>query len=231
MDDLQKRDISDSLPWLWPPGVELFPHRASIEHLNALLPIKQLRILEPGCFEGYTSVYLAKLGAQVTAFDVRPMNVVRAFARSLYHDVRLDLHVGDAREIARLYAPDSYDLVFHAGLLYHMRAPAEHLRQVAKLAPYVFLDTHIALEDRVTNPGLGEITEHDGLKGRWYAELGWRDELSGAEEQSFWLTEEALRRLCESCELSVTKLSRSDDTPNGPRIAWLLRRAALLPRP
>jgi hypothetical protein len=93
------------------------------------------------------------------------------------------LAVHDARDIAAL---GEFDAIFHSGVLYHLPNPAEHLRVLHGMAPFLGLHTHTAIT---------ADTEHEGYAGRWQPELGWADEWSGVEDRSFWPTRPELQRM------------------------------------
>lgn len=223
--DQQLADINGALNWLLTQrddagrgvggGDRVFPLQD--ERLAALLgrmPIRGLKVLEPGCLEGEVTVGLCEAGAEVTAFDIRPTCVIKTFARCLAFGWRPRLLLHDARRLAEL---GEFDLVFHAGLFYHLANPIEHLRGITGVAPLIALDTHTA------RPG-EPLEALDGYQGHWYGEFGWRDEQSGVEERSFWLTKSELRRLFTDCGFTVDLLLDDDEAEHGPRSFYLLKR-------
>jgi hypothetical protein len=74
-----------------------------------------------------------------------------------------------------------FDVVFNSGLLYHLPRPWELLDQLRAAAPRVFLWTHYAAEDKVTET-------INGFPGHWFQEHGYSDPLSGLSPRSFWIT-------------------------------------------
>ncbi|HEX7377043.1 MAG TPA: methyltransferase domain-containing protein, partial [Pirellulales bacterium] len=185
-----------------------------VEAMLARLSIAGLRVLEPACFEGHLTVALCAAGARVTAFDARPVSVVKAFARCLAFGYYPRLLLHDARRIAELGA---FDLVFHSGLFYHLADPIEHLRGLAAVAPRIVLDTHTAF------PALARDVLA-GYEGQWHDEGGWTEPLSGVEDRSFWLTKESLFRLFADCGFAHETLL-DDEYADGPRSLHLLTRA------
>jgi SAM-dependent methyltransferase len=223
--DQQLADINGAFDWLLTQyddagravggGERVF--RLRDNRLVALLgrmPIAGLRVLEPGCLEGQVTVGLCEAGAEVTAFDVRPTCVIKTFARCLAFGYQPRLLLHDARRMAEL---GRFDLVFHAGLFYHLSDPMAHLREIAEMAPLIAIDTHTARR--------GEPLEMlAGYEGHWYGEFGWSDEQSGVERRSFWLTKAALQRLFADCGLSYDLLLDDDTAEHGPRSLYLLRK-------
>lgn len=104
-----------------------------------------------------------------------------------------------------------FDATFCSGVLYHLMRPVEFFRRIN--SPDVFLGTHYSLENETT---------HEGMQGRWYAEHGLADVLSGLSEKSFWLTLPNIERMIADCGYSITSLE-TREAPNGPWVdvmAW-----------
>ncbi len=87
------------------------------------------RILEVGAGSGRDSLNLAELGARVTVLDYSP-SALRVVAT---HDKagKLSLSRGDA--LALPFPDDSFDIVFHQGLLEHFRDPRHLLAENARV--------------------------------------------------------------------------------------------------
>lgn len=223
-------DITSGLSWMFPPGLVDYPHYDEIAKLDELIGLAGKRVLEPGCFEGYITVEMARRGADVTAFDPRPMPLCKAFARALTMPLAgsVCLAAGDARDIPTSYGKGEFDILFHAGLLYHLPLPVKHLLFMRGMFQYVLLETHVAPErdQDVTNANLdAAISQNEGFEGRWYRELGWADAPSGLDERSFWLTEASLLRLIAECGLQVVScITNNDAATHGPRRCYLLER-------
>lgn len=91
------------------------------------------RVLEIGCGRGVgVEVLLDRLGAaNVTAFDVDPDQVERARRRLSGRGSAVTLSVGDA---AAIEAPDdSYDAVVDFGILHHVPAWRDAVKEVARV--------------------------------------------------------------------------------------------------
>ena len=89
----------------------------------------------------------------------------------------------DVRNIAR-HGP--FDVVFCCGLLYHLEDPAAFLELIGALTSrLLLLHTHFATVEPPSTFPLGELTEHEGLRGRWYHEFS-ADITREAMEDSVW---------------------------------------------
>ena len=88
---------------------------------------KGLRILEVGAGTGRDSLALAAAGAEVITLDYSPraLGLIRDAAASTQSDV----HVVGGDGLRLPFADESFDLVFHQGLLEHFRDPLPLLRE------------------------------------------------------------------------------------------------------
>ncbi len=159
-------------------------------------------LVDIGCLEGGFTSAFARLGLRATGIEVRESN----FRNCLFVKSRLDLPWldfirDDANNIAN-HGP--FDVAFVNGLLYHLDHPRRFLTDLAKVCRKVlFLQTHVARaepSEAVQLYGLSELTENEGLKGRWYPEYGeltpeqldqakWA---SWSNNRSFWVQKEYL---------------------------------------
>jgi tRNA (mo5U34)-methyltransferase len=147
-------------------------------------------ILELGCAEGIHTVQLAKMCKHVTALEVRPKNVICALIRLCLHEVsNAKVLVKDVRELDESFG--RFDILYHAGVLYHLDNPVEHLYKIANLADELLLDTHYCTDD--TSLPRSDI-HYNGktYKAFLYQEFGWADVWSGVEPTSRWLHKDAL---------------------------------------
>jgi SAM-dependent methyltransferase len=91
------------------------------------------RILEVGAGSGRDSLHLARLGAQVTVLDYSEQALASTLS-AWDGESRVNLVRGDALNLP--FAPESFDVVFHQGLLEHFRDPEPLLQENARvLAP------------------------------------------------------------------------------------------------
>ena len=103
--------------------------------LDSLIRAHDLRTaLDVGCGFGFFSQVLADLGLEVSAIDARPENTGVAKARI----PGVDFRVGDI-EAAALDDLGVYDLVYCAGVLYHLENPLRALRNLVALTGKVLL--------------------------------------------------------------------------------------------
>jgi SAM-dependent methyltransferase len=156
------------------------------------------RVLELGSLEGGHSFALAGRGWDVVAVEGRPASLARAawLHGAAFPGARVRFVPGDVRTLD-LAGLGTFDAVFCVGLLYHLPEPWELLRRLHALAPVLFVCTHFALTDEVTA---------GGYRGRWYAEHGPGDPLSGLEPRSFWPTRPEVLRMVADTGWGVRRL-------------------------
>lgn len=77
------------------------------------------RLLDIGSGLGEAAIYFAKRGAEVTALDISPRMIELCRANAKRHGVTLKTHVARGEELG--LAPDTYDIVYAANLLHHIR--------------------------------------------------------------------------------------------------------------
>lgn len=169
-------------------------------------------ILEPGCLEGICTLSLLELGAIVRPFDIRQENVDKTNARLEMYAYLPVAFKADYKYI--YYESELEDIIFHAGVLYHLVNPVENIFQCSLACKTLFLDTHYAVEgdqfcgERLTSeisthkltfgPLKAEKQEPEGLivSGKWYREdNNIEDVYAGTEVHSFWPTEYSLINL------------------------------------
>lgn len=103
--------------------------------LDSLIRAHALRTaLDVGCGFGFFSQSLADLGLKVSAIDARSENVSVAKTRS----PEVDFRVGNIEAVA-LENFGAYDLVYCAGVLYHLENPLRALRNLVALTGKVLL--------------------------------------------------------------------------------------------
>lgn len=107
------------------------------------------RVLEVGCFEGGHTIGLCRAAAHVVAVDARIVNVVKTMVRCGFYDAHPTVFVSDLEQ----WDPDEFDVdvVFHVGVLYHLRDPARHVMELGRVCRVgLLLDTHVAEEHEAT---------------------------------------------------------------------------------
>jgi SAM-dependent methyltransferase len=159
-------------------------------------------IVDLGCLEGGFTVEFARMGLRSLGLEVRRTN----FEACLHAQRRLSLpNLAFARDdVWNLARHGPFDAAFCCGLLYHLDRPAAFLRLLGEcVRRVVIVNTHVA---PVGTPpdgfpfALSDLTENEGLPGRWFAEHEADDETalerlrwaSWSNRRSFWLTRDAL---------------------------------------
>lgn len=195
---------------------------ARIRLLNKLIPLKNKKVLEIGCFEGIHTAGLKGFECELTAIDVRPQNVIKTLTRLSWHGMSAEVFQYDAEAIG----PDfpKFDIVFHIGVLYHMMHPVQHLKNLAHIGELLFLDTHVATEgSNVRSFEIGDKT----YRGQDYAEGGWKNPFSGKDPSALWLTEDSLMDALGHAGFAQTRLLQRRDERNGLRLLVLAARTDL----
>lgn len=137
-------------------------------------------VLELGSFEGNHTLKLARKCRNVTTIEGRHENQGRAEFVKEWFDV--SQHVTPTvADVRRVEIPEA-DAIFCSGLLYHLDNPRHFLAKIGAKSDRLFFWTHIS--------DGGE--KNEGLDGKWMPEYGYADMLSGLQQRSFWLTEQAL---------------------------------------
>jgi 2-polyprenyl-3-methyl-5-hydroxy-6-metoxy-1,4-benzoquinol methylase len=102
--------------------------------MSALLmgDIAGKRLLDFGCGMGEESIYLAKLGAKVTAIDISEVGVECTRKRAAYNHV--DVRAYEMRADPTSFADNSFDVVHGLGILHHVgiEAGLEEVHRVLK---------------------------------------------------------------------------------------------------
>lgn len=163
----------------------------------------KVRIVDIGCLHGGHSVEFARLGFDAYGLEVRASNIAACESARKRLPSLPNLHFihDDARNIAQ-HGP--FDVTFCAGLLYHLDDPKAYLNLLGSVTGRMMIvTTHYAPESflRAQRYHLSPMTEHEGLRGRWYPEfpdaLGQdtQEQLLWASwnnSRSFWPTRESL---------------------------------------
>ena len=115
------------------------------------------RLLVPGCGGGFDAVIVAKLGANVSAFDISP-DMLLVTAESA-QDARVEIELLPMAFEALSYADDTFDVIYIRDVLHHcdVERSVRELARVARLGAWVVIDelyTHSLLQ-RIRNSWLG----------------------------------------------------------------------------
>ncbi|HEY7291245.1 MAG TPA: methyltransferase domain-containing protein [Vicinamibacterales bacterium] len=168
--------------------------------LRTLYPggLQGKRIVDLGCLEGGYTVEFARMGMDAVGLEVRPNN----FANCRYVKERTSLpnlsFINDDAWNVGKYGV--FDVVFCCGLLYHLDRPVSFVRMLSGLCrKALIVNTHFATDQKSTIYNLGDLTEHEGVSGRWFFEydpgldaktvtdLKWA---SWSNAKSFWIRRE-----------------------------------------
>jgi ubiquinone/menaquinone biosynthesis C-methylase UbiE len=162
---------------------------------SLLAPLKPGRLLDLGCGIGNFSQMAHAMGWKVTAVDARGERLPSETAPDI------EWVESDMRDYR--FDPNDYDCVCVLGLLYHLEMPAQIdlLRRCSDT--FTLLDTHTALQ--------GKVTEQ-GYEGKYYKEVPWAQNeeqrraalgSSWGNRESFWPTEESLMKMLEDSGFSL----------------------------
>lgn len=187
-----------------------------IVRLNDVIPLRHLRIIEVGCFEGIHTAGLLQFCDDVTAIDIRPINVVKTSVRVSLSGLRARIAVQDVEQLDASFG--RFDLMFHCGVLYHLSNPAEQILAMGSLVDHVFLDTHIARDEPVI---VERIVGSISYRGAFHNEGGWADPFSGRGQTAFWLTLDSLQALLRAAGFVTQDMWELREERNGPRISLL----------
>jgi SAM-dependent methyltransferase len=157
--------------------------------LNTVYPgdKNKLRLADLGCLEGGYSVEFARMGFQVLGLEVRDANIaVCNYVKSKTNLPNLEFAKDDAWNIAR---HGVFDVVFCCGLLYHLDRPKQFLELLSSVTTkLIIVQTHFSTESeegRSDKFHLSELSENEGLAGRWYIEYA-NDQVFNDREASKW---------------------------------------------
>ncbi len=198
--NIQFRDRSFSMPGHPSVPADEPRSRATLRFLRMLygnhLPGKTIADL--GCLEGGYAVEFARAGMNALGIEVRQSNFENCMA--VKRKLGLPTLQFARDDVWNTPRYGTFDVVYCCGLLYHLDRPHEFLKLLGKIAKdAIIVNTHFAPLGAESRFGLGPLTEHEGLPGRWVDEHGDMDEAlldtlkwaSWSNHRSFWMTREA----------------------------------------
>ena len=118
---------------------------------NAGKPLKDLRILDLACQEGWYAIELARHGAKAVGIEIREPTLERArFVKEVLNLNNLEFHQDDVRNLsAEKYG--KFDAVLCLGILYHLDAPDifQFMEKIGEVCEGIaIIDTHVSLAAR-----------------------------------------------------------------------------------
>jgi SAM-dependent methyltransferase len=128
------------------------------------------RLADLGCLEGGYAVEFARMGFRVLGVEVRDKNIAACrYVQARTRLPNLAFVQDDARNV---HTHGPFDAVFCSGLLYHLDRPRQFLADLAAVTTrLLILQTHFATAEPSAKFPLSDLTEHEGLQGRWYTEF------------------------------------------------------------
>jgi SAM-dependent methyltransferase len=159
--------------WATSPGLEdtYANDGRLVAYLLSRLDVRGKHVLEVGAGTGRDSLELASRGAHVTTLDYSDQSL--GLMRQAAGD-RLDIVCGDA--LALPFRNETFDIVFHQGLLEHFRAPLKLLQENHR----VLRTGGCVLVDVPQRYHYYTLMKHALMAvNRWFA--GWETEFSPAE--------------------------------------------------
>jgi SAM-dependent methyltransferase len=181
--------------------------------LNTLIPLADRSVLEIGCFEGIHTMGLLQYTDQVTALDLRPVNVIKTLTRLSLSGRSAAVFQGNCEELDESFG--NFDVVFHFGVLYHLMSPVQHLKAIGRFADTIYLDTHISSTPKATE---NVVIDGENYQYAMVDEAGWLDPFSGADPTSIHLTFDSLKKALVKAGFTNTALLNFREERNGPRL-------------
>lgn len=160
--------------------------------------ISSLHLVDLGCLEGGYSLAFAKMGIHVTGMDAREENLEKCeWVKSHFNLPNLNYVKDDVKNLGNY---EKFDIVFCAGLLYHLDKPSDFINLMFKQSNRMtIVHTHYALEfdsfydnrrlsflqksakrlfnlpnyhyPQKFNYRLSELVINEGYRGRWFYEF------------------------------------------------------------
>jgi tRNA (mo5U34)-methyltransferase len=170
---------------------------------------RESTLIEFGCAEGNLTVYMAPLVKSLVAVDVRPRNITGLLTRLYVHGIRnVEVWLKDISLVGPQWG--TFDILVHAGVLYHLLNPVAHLFSMKDLANQLLLDTHYGIDALHFPPC---AVEYGGKRylGYIYREHGWEAPYGGIGPVSCWLPRDLILGLLH--EIGYSKIEVVYDDP------------------
>ncbi len=176
--DPTKADIWDKV-WTERMDLDVYPPVTDIasEIAQVVPEVRGMKIVEIGAGTGRTSIELARRGAEVTILDIseRSLELARKFAQKTDAETQARLKYVLADALNPGLSAESFDILFHQGLLEHFRSPFGLLkanRQLLKQGGLIVVDVPQTFH-------FYTILKHIQMSlGKWFA--GWERQFTPA---------------------------------------------------
>ena len=155
------------------------------------------RVLELGPYNGRNTRVIAPHCREIVAIDARKDNCELVEAMGL-PNVKVVCADVDAGYLSGL---GQFDLIFHSGVLYHLRQPQIHIASLPQLSNRLWLNTHYSIRAG------GEMRRERVEQPR-----------EGVRSESVWLDRRRLFESLKSAGYDRTEVIAECVEPNGPRI-------------
>jgi hypothetical protein len=237
MQKLTERELLDfqtSYPWFTgtrlPDGRILGKHDRIKESTDPIFKIVKENLdlssdktmIEFGCAEGTLSVYLAPLVKKLTTVEVRPRNISALLTRLFVHDIHnVEAQLKDVSIIDDSWG--KYDILFHAGVLYHLSNPVTHIYSLQGMAAQLLLDTHYA-SDKLNFPKIIITHNSKNYEAFSFKEQGWSDPYSGIDPTSCWLKKEMIIQLLTEIGYKQIEVKRDYEVFGMPRFTVVAKK-------
>lgn len=203
----------------------------AVERLNNLVPLRELSVLEVGCYEGLHTGSLAHHARDVWAFDARIENVLKTLVRLWVLGLErsavvnlVDIEGDPVKEqLARLGRTDPFDLIYHRGVLYHLSKPIEHLVDMASLGPrHIYLHTQIASDEQVNSTYKCDLGDFEVFSYKESKKS--HSPFAGMTERAVWLTRDGVFRVLRHVGFEDIQVLDEREERNGLRIELIATR-------
>lgn len=245
MDESSRAILNTLLPWssynvvdkkalggAYLPLKRALPHRIpdkSFKEISNLIT-PDSHLLEIGCFEGHYTTTLAMHCRHVYAFDSRIENVlktlVRTWALGMDKKISVDLLDIERNDVAAYYQGqgiDSFDLIYHRGVLYHLSDPVGHLANLAPLTKAIYLNTQYADDSQakdVINTEYGQfyVYSYNEPVAKAFAPF------AGMNAQVAWLRKSDMLSLLGQLGFTSIDVTADVEERNGKRITLIAKK-------
>lgn len=191
--------------------------------MNERFDLSDKHVLEVGCFEGIHTVGLSMFAQKVTAIDSRIENVVKTIVRCAMFGYSPVVFKHDVEEQSAGTSIPEVDVIHHVGVLYHLRDPVSHLKELGRRCRVgIMLDTHYCLDEETTDQY--EVSGK-AYRYRKYRESGYHDVFSGMYDHAKWLRLADIRTVLTEAGFSTVQVVEDRRERNGPRTLLFAERA------